>query len=95
MDMKLSDYLDRFSWSQAELSRQASISIQSVARALKGETITRRNADAIIDALQRKHKELGLKGAITRASVKDLRITPLRRKSRQPRATCQEPREDV
>src|SRR5258708_18175640 len=31
----------------------------SVSRALRGETITRRNAEAIIEALQRKYRALG------------------------------------
>lgn len=78
--MRLSDYLDRFSWSQAQLARAAGVSPQSVARALKGETITRRNAEAIIEALQRKFKAQGLKGAVTMASIKGLHISNLRRK---------------
>lgn len=81
--MRLSDYLDRFSWSQAQLAREAGVSPQCVARALRGETITRRNAEAIIAAIQRKYREQGLKGAITTASVKGLHISELRRTKRQ------------
>ncbi len=78
--MRLGEYLDRFAWSQVQLAREAGVSVQCVARALKGETITRRNAEAIIAALQRKHKAHGLKGAIMLASIKGLRISELRRK---------------
>jgi DNA-binding XRE family transcriptional regulator len=81
--MRLSDYLDRFAWSQAELARQAGVSPQCVARALRGEKITRRNAEAIIAALQRKYKAAGLRGAITLASVKGLHISDLRRKKKR------------
>ena len=80
MSMRLSDYLDRFAWSQAELARQAGVSPQCVARALAGQTIKRRNAEAIIAAIQRKYKEQGLKGAITLASIKGLHISELRHK---------------
>jgi hypothetical protein len=34
--MRLSEYLDRYSWSQADLAREADISVACVARALDG-----------------------------------------------------------
>ena len=73
--MRLAEYLDKLSWSQADLAREAGISVSSVARALKGDPISRRNANAIVKALG-----TGTHHAVTLAEVKGLHITELKRK---------------
>ena len=84
--MRLSEYLNRFSWSQADLAREADISVSSVARALSGQAISRRNANAIIEALDKQHRTLGATGHITLSSVRGLHITELKRKRRRGKA---------
>ena len=77
--MRLAEYLDKLSWSQADLAREAGVSVSSVARALKGDPVARRNANAIVKALGNgTHKQ------VTLAEVKGLHITELKRK--KPRA---------
>jgi transcriptional regulator with XRE-family HTH domain len=79
--VKLADYMDNFGWSQAELAREADISAQTVARALAGETLSRRNAVKIVEAIERKWQNQGLKGHITLASIKGLKVADLQRKA--------------
>jgi|SRR5579871_750585 len=79
MRMRLRDYLDFFSWSQAKLSKEAGVSPQCIARALDGKAITRRNADAIMAAIQRKCRELGLREGISMASIEGLVVSELTR----------------
>lgn len=81
--MKLSDYLDSYSWSQADLADKAQISSGSVSRALAGEPIVRRNASKIVKALDREHRDQGGVGHITLRDIKGLRITKLKRKKRK------------
>jgi DNA-directed RNA polymerase specialized sigma24 family protein len=85
--MRLSEYLDRYSWSQAELARRAGISTQSVSRALARQPISRRNAEAIVGAINA--RERATKGnkaaAITLEDVEGLHITRLRRKKTRAR----------
>jgi transcriptional regulator with XRE-family HTH domain len=78
--MKLADYLNNYGWSQADLAREADISPQTVARALAGETLSRRNAAKIVDALDRKW-QTHAKGHLTLASIRGLKVTDLRRKT--------------
>ncbi len=78
--MRLSEYLDKYAWSQAELARRAGISTQSVARALSGEAISRRNAEAIAGAISAREKTLGAKNNITASDIHGLHITRLKRK---------------
>ena len=78
--MKLADYLNAFTWSQADLAREADVSTQTVARALKGHTIARRNANKIIAALDRKWQANGGKGHISQASIRGLKVAELQRK---------------
>jgi len=78
--MRLSEYLDKYAWSQAELARRAGISTQSVARALSGQAISRRNAEAIVAVINQHEKVLGSKTAVTLADVRGLHITKLQRK---------------
>jgi DNA-binding Xre family transcriptional regulator len=73
-EMRLADYLDSLSWSQTDLAREADISSSTIARALKSETISRRNANAICLALSR-----GLKRPIVLSDVSELHITGLKR----------------
>jgi hypothetical protein len=84
--MRLSEYLDRFSWSQADLAREADINSQTVARALSGDTISRRNANAIVRAVGTQWTRQGMSGHITLASIRGLHITGLRRKRTRPAA---------
>jgi transcriptional regulator with XRE-family HTH domain len=81
--MRLSEYMDKYSWSQAELARRAGISTQSVARALAGKEISRRNAEAITGAVNAREKTLGAKNSITAADITGLHITRLRRKKKR------------
>ena len=88
MQLTLKQYLDRFSWSQAELCRQAGISEGVVRRALNGEKIARRNAEKIIAALDWKFREKGAQGHIAMGSIKGLQITELQhKKTGKPAAT--------
>jgi transcriptional regulator with XRE-family HTH domain len=78
--MKLADYLNNYGWSQADLAREADISPQTVARALAGETLSRRNAAKIVEALDRKW-QTHAKGHLTLASIRGLKVTELTRKT--------------
>lgn len=78
--MKLADYLNNYGWSQADLAREADISPQTVARALAGETLSRRNAAKIVEALDRKW-ETHAKGHLTLASIRGLKVAELTRKT--------------
>lgn len=81
MQLTLEQYLDRFAWSQAELCRQAGVSEGVVRRALNGEKIARRNAEKIVEALDRKFQQKGAKGGhIAMGSIKGLQIAELQRK---------------
>ncbi len=84
--MTLAEYLDKFLWSQAELSRQANVSIHCIRRALAGDKITRRNAEKIVGALDRKFQAQGAKGHIVMGSIKGLQIAELHRKKPAPKA---------
>ena len=86
MQLTLAEYLDRFSWSQAELSRQAEVSEHCVRRALAGERVARRNAEKIIAALDRRFQAQGAKAHITMGSIKGLQIAELQRKKSVSRA---------
>lgn len=66
--MRLTDYLDRYSWSQSDLAREAGISVQSVKRALDGESITRRNANAIVTAIDLQWAKQGGNGHVVLTS---------------------------
>lgn len=90
MQLTLEQYLDRFAWSQAELCRQAGVSEGVVRRALNGEKIARRNAEKIVDALDRKFREKGAKGGIAMGSIKGLQIAELQRKKSGKVETAQE-----
>lgn len=71
--MRLNEYLDMYSWSQADLAREASISVQSVARALEGDTITRRNANSIVAAIDTRWSKQGRPGRRCSVSPKKKR----------------------
>ncbi len=75
--MTLADYLHAFTWSQAELARQADISEHCVRRALAGERISRRNAEKIITALDRRFQAQGAKAHITIGSIQGLALADL------------------
>lgn len=87
MQMNLAQYLDKFSWSQVDLAREAGISVHCVRRALAGERIARRNAQKIVEALDRKFQTQGPKGHIAMGSIKGLQIAELKRKSHAPAST--------
>jgi hypothetical protein len=84
---KLADYLDMFSWSQADLAREAGVSPHCVRRALTGETISRRNAAKIAEALTWRLQEQGGKGTIGVQSIAGLQVAGLQRKKSGPRQT--------
>lgn len=79
--MKLADYLDMFSWSQADLAREADVSTHCVSRAINGKTIARRNAQKILEALNRQFQAQGGKAFIGMGSIKGLQIAALQHKS--------------
>lgn len=81
--MKLSKYLDLFSWSKKDLARKASVSTNTVNSALEGKPIARRSAQAIIEALQMEHERLKMPGRITKASIEGLRTSNITRKKKK------------
>ncbi len=78
--MKLADYLDMFSWSQADLARAADVSTHCVSRAINGKPIARRNAQKILEALTQQFQAQGGKAHIGMGSIKGLQIADLQRK---------------
>lgn len=84
---RLSDYLDMLAWSQADLAREAGISKSTVTRVLNGDTISRRNAKAILDAINN-----ATKSKLQVSDIRGLRITPIHRnKKKATSSTTQEP----
>lgn len=79
MKKTLKDYLDMFSWSQADLAREAQVSTHCVRRALRGEPIARRNASAIADALTARLQSQGVKGTIGVQSIHGLKLADVQR----------------
>jgi hypothetical protein len=79
--MKLGGYLDTLSWSQAELSRRAKVSVGSISRALAGDRVSRRVADAIVQALSK-----GLGRRLTLDDV-DIQIVGFKRRKRNQAAS--------
>lgn len=49
--MRIGDYLKHLQWSQTDLAKHAGISVGTVKRAMSGETISARSAQAITSAL--------------------------------------------
>jgi hypothetical protein len=82
MRFTLDQYLNQFSWSQAQCAREADVSVSVVGRVLKGERISRRNAEKLIRAIDAKLKAQGQKERITLDSVEGLHISELKRKRR-------------
>jgi transcriptional regulator with XRE-family HTH domain len=80
--MRLSEYLDRYAWSQAEFARQAGISTQSVSRALSGHAVSRRSAEAIIVIINAQEKMLGTRRPVLLTDIQDLHITGLQRRKK-------------
>ncbi len=85
--MKLADYLNMFSWSQADLARAAEVSTHCVSRAINGKPIARRNAQKILEALNRQFQAQGAKAYIGMGSIKGLQIADLQRKGTKSRQT--------
>lgn len=80
--MTLADYLDMFSWGQADLARAADISPHTVSRALTGEKIARRNAQKIAEALTFELQAQGGQGQIRISGIKGLKVADLQRKQK-------------
>lgn len=81
MRLTLDKYLDQLSWSQADLARQAEVSVSVVRRVLNGEAISRRNAKKIVQALdQNLHAQGEESQHMTLASIEGIHITELHRK---------------
>lgn len=80
---KLADYLDMFSWSQADLARAADVSPHCVRRALRGEPIARRNAAKIAEALTGQLNGQGGGGHIGVQSIKGLQVADLHHKHKK------------
>jgi transcriptional regulator with XRE-family HTH domain len=73
--MKLIDYLNQLSWSQADLARHAGVSTSSVHRALRGEKLSRRVAAAIQESIAEATKRSNDKPTIS-----GLRVVPVKRR---------------
>lgn len=82
MRLALGEYMNHFAWSQAQFAREAECSTTVISRALNGEVISRRNAEKIVAAIDRKLKAQGVKDRITVESINGLRISDYRRKKR-------------
>jgi transcriptional regulator with XRE-family HTH domain len=82
MRLKLDEYLNQFSWSQAQCAREADVSVSVVGRVLKGERISRRNAEKLVKAIDAKLKSQGVHERVTLDSVDGLIISDLKRKRR-------------
>jgi hypothetical protein len=80
---KLADYLDMFSWSQADLARAADVSPHCVRRALRGEPIARRNAAKIAAALTGQLNGQGGRGHIGVQSIQGLQVADLHHKKKK------------
>lgn len=82
MRFKLDEYLNQFAWSQAQCAREADISVSVIGRVLRGETISRRNAEKLVKAIDAKLKAQGVRERITLDSLEGLHISTLTRKRR-------------
>jgi DNA-binding XRE family transcriptional regulator len=80
---KLADYLDMFSWSQADLARAADVSPHCIRRALRGEPIARRNAAKIAAALTERLNGQGGNGHIGVQSIQGLQVADLHHKKKK------------
>jgi hypothetical protein len=69
--------MDSFAWSQAQLAREADVSTSVVARVLKNESISRRNAEKILAAINRKYKAMGGRDPVALSDFPDIHITSL------------------
>lgn len=78
--MRLVDYLDSLNWTQTDLAREADISTSTVKRALKAETVSRKNATAICIALTR-----GMKRPVEMKDVNELHTPKVERGPRKRR----------
>lgn len=88
MPFTLADYLHRFSWSQADLAREAGVSEHCVRRALAGERIARRNGQKIIDALDRKFQlQEPRSGHITISSIHGLQLADIHHYRREEKSS--------
>jgi hypothetical protein len=93
--MRLIDYLNMFSWSQADLAREAGVSTHCVSRAINGKRIARRNAQKIFDALTRQFQAQGGNAHISIGSVQGLQIADVQRKKRKPNLSLPEGHGDL
>jgi ribosome-binding protein aMBF1 (putative translation factor) len=82
MRFKLDEYLNQFAWSQTQCAKEADVSVSVIGRVLRGETISRRNAEKLVKAIDAKLKAQGVRERITLDSVADLHISTLTRKRR-------------
>ncbi|MBV8801898.1 MAG: XRE family transcriptional regulator [Gammaproteobacteria bacterium] len=71
--MKLEDYLNKLSWSQTDLARNADIAVITATHALEGKTVKRFVATKIASALS---EALGRKVEVS--EIDGLKISPLR-----------------
>lgn len=81
MRLTLDQYLDQLSWSQADLAREAEVSVSVVRRVLNGEAISRRNAKKIVQTLDQQFHALSeFNEHMTLASIEGIQISDLHRK---------------
>lgn len=82
--MRLGDLINKLSWSQADLARNAGVSTTTVRRVLLGQSISRRNAQAICKALGD-----ALELRLESTDINEMHITDYERPQRQklPRPT--------
>lgn len=76
--MRLGDLLNKFGWSQADLARHAQVSTTTIRRVFLQESISRRNAQKIVEACSEKlHIELSI------PDINELHISDYQRPNRQ------------
>jgi predicted DNA-binding protein (UPF0251 family) len=75
--MRLSDYLDRLCWSQADAARKAEVSTQSISRALAGAKVSRKTANALVEAIG-----AGMGRKLLLSDIEGLNVVTLRRRKR-------------
>lgn len=80
--MTLIEYLDRFWWTQTQLANEAHVSTHTISRAVCGETISRRNAIKIVEALERKLQSQGTNVHLDVSSIKGLQVAALQSKAK-------------
>jgi ribosome-binding protein aMBF1 (putative translation factor) len=76
--MRLGDLLDKLGWAQADLARKANVSTTTVRRVFLQQSISRRNAQKIIDTLGE-----ALHIPLETTNINEMHLTSYQRPGRQ------------